>query len=286
MISEWTSTTLKINGNDIHLTRTGGKKPPLVLAHGFTDDGLCWTDFALKFELLYDLIMVDAIGHGESSRIPKDGKFDMVDDLYKVIQELGLQKPTLIGHSMGALVGSGLAALYPDLLSNLILEDVPWFDGLPPVKPEKNDKEEKEKFPDIVTKLQQGTLKEAVKFSKKYNPHWVDTMHEHWARSKMKFDLNLYSIKWPEPPKWKSIASHITCPTLLLTGDVSKGALVTPKLALEALKLMPKAEWGAVPGAGHCIRYEQFDTYVRIVKKFLEVHFSPANYTAFKFDGC
>lgn len=286
MISEWTSTILKVNGNDIHLTRTGGKKPPIVLAHGFTDDGLCWTDFALQFESLYDLIMVDAIGHGTSSRIPKDGKFDMVDDLYKVILELGLKKPTLIGHSMGALVGTGLAALYPDLLSNLILEDVPWFDEIPPLKPEKNEKEVKEKFPDIVTKLQQGTLKEAIAFSKTHNANWIDTMHEHWARSKMKFDLNLYNNKWPEVPKWETIASRITCSTLLLTGDVSKGALVTPKLALEALKLMPKAEWSSVPGAGHCIRYEQFDTYVRVVKKFLEVHFSPASYAAFKFDGC
>jgi N-formylmaleamate deformylase len=286
MISEWISTDLKINGNTIHLTRTGGKKPPIVLAHGFTDDGLCWTDFALQFESMYDLIMVDAIGHGASSRIPKDGKFDMVDDLYKVILELGLKKPTLIGHSMGALVGSGLAALYPDLLSNLILEDVPWFDEIPPSKPEKKEKEEKEKFPDIVTKLQQGTLKEAVAFSRKHNSHWIDTMHEHWARSKMKFDLNLYNNKWPDVPKWETIASRITCPTLLLTADVSKGALVTPKLALEAIKLMPKAEWSSVPGAGHCIRYEQFDTYIRVVKKFLEVHFSPASYAAFKFDGC
>jgi len=253
MISDWKSSTLMVNGHEIFVTRTGGRKPPIVLAHGFTDDGLCWTDVALQLEAQYDLIMVDAIGHGLSARIPTNGKFEMVDDLYQVIQQLGLIKPTLIGHSMGALVGSGLAALYPDLLSNLILEDVPWFEQTPPVGKSKDSK--KTHFPDVVAQLQKGTLEEALAFSHKHNSHWADTVHEYWANSKMKFDLNLYKVKWPTGPAWQEVASKITCPTLFLTGEVSKGALVTPELMIKILHLVPKAQWGPVPGAGHCIRY-------------------------------
>jgi hypothetical protein len=33
----------------LHYWKTGGDKPPLVMAHGSSDDGLCWTDLAKEF---------------------------------------------------------------------------------------------------------------------------------------------------------------------------------------------------------------------------------------------
>ncbi len=278
MISDWKSQTLKINNKSIHLTRTGTEKPPIVLAHGFTDDGLCWTDIALKLEATYDLIMVDAIGHGDSDRITMGEPFDMVDDLYQVIKKLDLKKPTLIGHSMGAMVGAGVAARYPELLAALILEDVPWYEKVAPAKTEKKEKSEQPSFPEIVAKLQKGTLEQAIEKSKSYNLRWPDSMHEPWARSKMKFDLNFYKIKWPDFPEWEKVARAITTPTLLITGDTKLGALVTPALAIKAINIMKDASVGSVPGAGHCIRYEQLGTYMRILQNYLGSHFSPAKY--------
>ena len=52
------------NGIKIHYYRTGGDKPPVVLSHGATDDGLCWTRVTLALEAEYDVIMPDARGHG------------------------------------------------------------------------------------------------------------------------------------------------------------------------------------------------------------------------------
>ncbi len=42
-MSAWQSDFIEANGMRLHYTRTGGDKPPVVLAHGFSDDGLCWT---------------------------------------------------------------------------------------------------------------------------------------------------------------------------------------------------------------------------------------------------
>ena len=276
MISDWKSQILKINNHKIHITRTGTEKPPIVLAHGYTDDGLCWTDVALKLEATYDLVMVDAIGHGDSSRITLGEPFDLVDDLYQVILALGLIKPVLVGHSMGALVGAGVAAVHPDLLSALILEDVPWFEKAAPVK----EKSEQPAFPDVVANLQQGSLEQAISYSKKHNTRWPDSMHEPWARSKMKFDLNLYKTKWPQAPSWDVIANAITCPTLFITGETRYGGLLTPTLAIKAIELMKDAAVGSVPGAGHCVRYDQFSTYMRVLQNYLGSHFSPAKYSA------
>lgn len=44
--ANWTDGYVLANGIRIHYWRTGGNKPPLVMAHGSSDDGLCWTNLA------------------------------------------------------------------------------------------------------------------------------------------------------------------------------------------------------------------------------------------------
>ena len=65
-MSDWQSGDLQVNGLRLHYTRTGGAKPPLILVHGFTDDGSCWTPIAELLARDYDIIMPDARGHGFS----------------------------------------------------------------------------------------------------------------------------------------------------------------------------------------------------------------------------
>ena len=45
-MTAWQEGDIEANGIRLHYTRTGGAKPPVVLAHGFSDDSLCWTPVA------------------------------------------------------------------------------------------------------------------------------------------------------------------------------------------------------------------------------------------------
>jgi pimeloyl-ACP methyl ester carboxylesterase len=71
-VGEWFSGDVVANGIRTHYSRTGGQtgggKPPLVLAHGATDSGLCWSRLARALEADYDVIMPDARGHGHPRR--------------------------------------------------------------------------------------------------------------------------------------------------------------------------------------------------------------------------
>ena len=103
--THWTKNDININGVSLHYCRTGdGSKPPLVLAHGFSDNSLCWLQTALDLEASYDIIMPDARGHGLSARVQPGQRVDMCADLVGIIQALGLQRPVIGGHSMGAMV--------------------------------------------------------------------------------------------------------------------------------------------------------------------------------------
>ena len=82
--------------------RTGGEGPPLVLSHGLTDNGLCWTRFAAAMASEFDVIMLDARGHGDSSRMPSSRPHDPGADIAEAINRLGLVSPIVMGHSVGA----------------------------------------------------------------------------------------------------------------------------------------------------------------------------------------
>jgi N-formylmaleamate deformylase len=125
----WTQADLVINnGARLNYYRTGhGEKRPIVLVHGFSDNGLCWTPVARALEAEYDVIMPDMRSHGLSDRFQPGETVDMAADVAELIRGLGLERPIVAGHSMGGGVSYHLTVRYPELVSALILEDAPFM---------------------------------------------------------------------------------------------------------------------------------------------------------------
>jgi len=120
----WTDGYVMANGIRIHYWRTGGDKPVLVMAHGSSDDGLCWTNLAKELVADYDIILPDARGHGLSDPPKKSDTADaQAEDLAGLIRALKLDKPIMMGHSMGSSSVAWFAAMYPDIPGAVILED-------------------------------------------------------------------------------------------------------------------------------------------------------------------
>ncbi len=269
MKKDWTQKTLTItDGIELFYTRTGnGDKPSLVLAHGITDHGLCWHQFAADLEADYDIIMVDAYGHGKSSRVNPDKRFDLVENLHDFIIALGLDRPGLIGHSMGAATAAKFAAKYPELLSALVLEDPPWS-VQEITKKQKTERLQEWKKDNL--KAKEKTAKELIKHKKKESPNWEEDILEEWAQAKLLVDPAVFDHYPLEHSDWRELAKSIKIPTLIVTGDNDRGAFVTPELGIEAVKLFEKGEFGHISAAGHCVRYEQYQPYLTMVRLFLQ----------------
>ena len=261
----WTSDYVDLNGEKFHYTRTGGTKPPLVLAHGFSDNGLCWTPVVQALENDYDVIMVDARGHGFSAA-PKPG-YSHAEDLAGVIQALGLHKPGVMGHSMGAMTAGILAMQHPDLVGYIILEDPPIFDeDAFPDEPETDE----EPAPHWLLRLAGKTEYELIAIVCTENPGWPAGEILPWAQSKMQFNLDtLKTEPGPFPNSWKDAARATTCPALLITGEVERGALVSPEIARQFVEIVPTGKVAHIAEAGHSIRRDQFKAYMQAVRAFL-----------------
>lgn len=268
MNKDWTQDTLTVNdGIELFYTRTGGDKPPLVLAHGITDAGLCWHQLASDLESDYDLIMYDAYGHGKSSRIDPNKRFDLSENLHDLIKALELDKPGIIGHSMGAATAASFAAAYPDMLSVLVLEDPPWSDAETDPKETKKRAQEWKKSN---LSAKEKTVKDLIKLKKKESPNWEEAILKEWAQSKLDVDPAIFDNDPIKREDWHKLAKAITVPTLIVTGDNHLGAIVTPQLGVEAVQILRKGEFGHISAAGHCVRYEQYQPYLTMIKIFLQ----------------
>lgn len=261
-MSNWSSGRVEIADGFLAYHRTGGAKPALVLSHGLTDNGLCWTRLAQALEADFDVIMLDGRGHGDSVRMGAGPDQDPALDLAQAVEQLSLESPIVMGHSVGARTTARYASLYPSRVSRVILED-------PPFMAQQN--------PSITAGWQAGFRKQVADLramtadqitagGKKRSPTWHQDEFPAWTASKMQVDPE---IRLHDPEPWQDYMARITAPTLLIYGEPGFGGIVTPDIAKSAQKLNPAIQSVQLTGAGHNTRRENFDAYRVAVVAFL-----------------
>ena len=268
-MAAWITADLSLQGVRLHYYRTGGDKPAVVLAHGFSDNGLCWTPVAQALEAQYDVVMYDARGHG-LSELPEAGadRDAASADLAGLVQSLGLDKPVLMGHSMGAGTVAGAAARYPDLARGVVIEDPGWRTEGPPSSAEER-KAWAERMRQDMLRFRAATRDELMAECRAKNPAWSEAEIGPWADSKLQFNPRVAELLGGPRPGWQEVARAIACPVLLITADADRGGIVTPEVAAEAAGLLKQGQVVHIPGAGHNIRRDQFGPYMEAVKAFL-----------------
>lgn len=105
----------------------GGEAERCLALHG-------WLDSAATFELLVPhlpddmrIVAIDFTGHGKSSHGPPGTSYSFVDYAVEVLQvanELGWRRFSILGHSMGGVLGGLVAAAHPDRVERLVVIDV------------------------------------------------------------------------------------------------------------------------------------------------------------------
>ncbi|GIW42044.1 MAG: hydrolase [Candidatus Binatia bacterium] len=103
----------------------GGGGPRLVLLlHGGSAHARWWDFFASRFDENVRVVALDLRGHGESHHTP--GRYAIEDyaaDVSEVLRSLAPQSAALVGHSLGGLVATRVAAEPPVPLAGLVLVD-------------------------------------------------------------------------------------------------------------------------------------------------------------------
>src|SRR5687767_7101430 len=111
----------RVNVNGIQLAyERRGRGMPLVLVHGFPLDHHLWDEVIPLLEDTFDVILPDLRGFGESTTIDSPyGMDELASDIAGLLDQLGIQKAAIAGHSMGGYVALAFARLYPNRVSGL-----------------------------------------------------------------------------------------------------------------------------------------------------------------------
>lgn len=264
------SNFVEANGIRIHYHRTGGDKPQVLLLHGLTDNGACWTPVIEQLLADYDCIAPDARGHGLTDA-PATGyaPADHAADAASLIQALKLNRPAVMGHSMGGAVALLVASQHPDLVRAMIAEDPAWF------------VEGRLETPASREEARQGWLAgmrdnkakprpERIAGEHAKNPRWSMAELEPWADAKTQVHEEV--LQWMDAPPidWRAALKKVQCPALLVTGDVARGVIISPAQAEEAQALNVKLQVANIAGTGHCIRRDDFAPFIAAVRDFLK----------------
>lgn len=261
-MSDWSVGRVDIANGYLAYHRTGGPKPALVLSHGLTDNGLCWTRVAKRLEANFDVIMLDARGHGDSVRMGPGPDQDPALDLAQAIEQLRLDRPIIMGHSVGARTTARYASLNPQGVSRVILEDPPLMAPQGPAKKERWQVDFRKSIVDM--QAMTGTQINALGQSR--SPTWHEDEFPAWTASKIQVDPD---VRLHDPEPWQGFMARIAAPTLLIYGELGFGGIVTPEIAKAAQDLNPQIRSAQIAGAGHNTRRENFDAYMATVVAFL-----------------
>lgn len=117
---------LNVNGLKINYRDTGGDGPPIVLVHGFTGNVRNWALTVPAIRDRFRCVSFDLPGHGLSDKPTDSAAYEltrMAEVVWRAVQALHLEKPVLMGHSMGGMISQLIALAHPDDLRALILVD-------------------------------------------------------------------------------------------------------------------------------------------------------------------
>jgi len=102
----------------------GEKGQDLIVIHGLFGMSDNWNTLGKQFSKYCKVHLVDLRNHGRS---PHSAEFNyevMSDDLKEYMEDHNIQKPILLGHSLGGKVAMKFAFAYPDKIEKLIIADI------------------------------------------------------------------------------------------------------------------------------------------------------------------
>ncbi|HYH11132.1 MAG TPA: alpha/beta hydrolase [Thermomicrobiales bacterium] len=257
----------------IHATVHPGSGPGLVLVHGISGSGDAWLPVTGALGEHFTPVTYDMRGHGESGK-PESGYLydDYIDDLDRLLAFLGLDRPLIMGHSLGGLVTLWWAARHPSRAAALVIEDSPLRSG----------EEFRPAFDNWIrlNGLPQDELRDHYSSS---HPNWkpevVDrrTHQMHVTAPGVFTELKDDSMAHDGVDRIAEI-EHIESPTLLVHGDVDTGGMVHADDARSFGRRITNASVVRLPGANHHLHMDRMREFLAVAVPFLHEHGSDASH--------
>lgn len=274
---------------DVPAATPNGKT--VLLLHGKNFNGAYWAQTARDLSAKgFRVIIPDQVGFGKSSK-PHRLQYSfqlLAQNTKKILDTLGINKITVLGHSMGGMLATRFVLMYPELTDKLVLENPIGLEDWKRWVPYQT-----------VEDWYAGELKQDYAAIKKYQlefyydnkwkpeyDQWV-TMLAGWTTN-----IDYPRIAWNAALLYDMIFTQPVCyefdqikvPTLLIIGQRDRTALGKnkapaavrdqlgnyPKLGKETAKKIPNCTLVEIDNTGHLPHIESYDRFIKPLIAFLE----------------
>ncbi|MBB4953694.1 N-formylmaleamate deformylase [Agrobacterium vitis] len=253
-----------INANGIrqHVLHFPGNGPAMFLVPGITSPAITWGFVAERLSAAFDVHVLDVRGRGLSQAGDLDYSLDaMAADVVALQAATGIEKPIILGHSMGARIAIRAARHAPDAFSGLVLVDPPVSGPGRRAYPSAWNW-----YEDSILMAQKGCSGQDMR---RFCPTWTDEQNALRAEWLHTCQLDAIRIAYDgfQTDDIHADLSHLTLPMRLV---VAGGATVIGTDDIEEIKtLAPGIEVRIVEKAGHMIPWDDLDGFLNATLDFL-----------------
>jgi 3-oxoadipate enol-lactonase len=245
-----------------------GSGPPLFLIHGIGASRHSWDGLVAHLRTSFRCITYDLRGHGKSPMPrPPYSLDDLVDDLERLREELGIDYAHFAGHSLGGMIGPAYARRYPGRVRSLGLYSTAAF----------RTEEDSAKVKGVVAAMRAKGIAPVLEtlrdrwFTPEFaarRPDVIDRRMQQVIETDAAVFLSVFDIyAETEMAPW---LGEIRPPCLVLTGENDGGC--NPRLNRQIAAALPDAELAILSGLRHAILLEAPEQVAPPVLGFLEKH--------------
>jgi len=263
----------------------------VILLHGKNFCAAYWEQTAADLSKDgYRVIMPDQIGFGKSSK-PTNIQYTfqmLAQNTRAVLDELKITKVTVLGHSMGGMLATRFALIYPDVVEKLVLENPIGLEDWKTVVPYQSiDDWYAGELKQDYESLKNYQIKNYFHMTWRYDYNkWLNipagwTMNKEVYPTIARNAALTYDMIFTQPVCYEF--QNLKMPVLLIIGQEDRTALgkaKAPKAVQDKLgnypalgrltaKKIKNATLAEIEGVGHLPHIEEYDSFIVPLKKFL-----------------
>ena len=262
--------TAVINGVKINY-HLSGEGPAIILLHGFTGSHQDWAFQIPVLSKKHRVVAMEHRGQGKSEAPSSPDDYSVsifAQDVYGLLQHLGISKTCLVGHSMGGFMALEFALEHPEMVTALVLVDT------------SSQMEQVPEYAKLKAEANRLARTEGMEAAFEYNAAHNAMMRERFekhpelrevARQKMlQTSVNGYIYGWDAIWNWKPVThrlSEIKVPTLIVVGEEDILFIEAAQIMRE---LIADAEVVIIPGATHSPHEEAAEAFNDVLMSFLD----------------
>jgi pimeloyl-ACP methyl ester carboxylesterase len=266
---------IEVDGVPLHYiekgsTRTGGRPPglPIVMVHGFGGQTFSFRYQVEEFSRDHRCVAIDLKGFGYSGR-PEGGDYSLEEQarlVLRAMDQLGIERAILIGHSMGGEVVARAAARAPERVEKLVLVAAPtgypvWLAPRTPLgKP----------FMPAFARLARRNARRNL-FYDRTAVDFEAIMAEYEKPGRIRGSLNTVWEMWGDVRKQPKLDfSKLTMPILVLWAQRERILAFDQRILRWLRKRLPHAEVVTIPRSGHMLLEEQPEASNNAIRAFID----------------